>query len=208
MNIFLKGNYKPVPSEFRTFGASSLDEITKFQEKFEEFGTSDTDTTINSIRDAIVSNYLGFDLLNIDKHGFDSKKSNEDKFLEVKQCSISAKKFGGTWNDTSEEKAVAFSDLRLFTVVAIWKGASDLQCMVYGQDQKLGEYLLERVRNRKPGSRSTQNISIEDLIKKYNFSIISPPDKTREYVSTFLINYKRNLAEYAEIGKIKRIQDI
>ena len=47
MNIFEKGNYKPVPAEFRTLGISSLEELSKFQDKFEIF---DTDTTINAIR--------------------------------------------------------------------------------------------------------------------------------------------------------------
>lgn len=35
MTIFEKGNYKTVPSEFRTFGITSLEELSKFQEKFE-----------------------------------------------------------------------------------------------------------------------------------------------------------------------------
>jgi hypothetical protein len=49
---------------------------------------------------------------------------------------------GCTWNDTNEEKVLAFSDDRLFTVVAAWKGASDLQFMVYGQHKELGELLV------------------------------------------------------------------
>ena len=205
MDIFKKGDYKPVPAEFRTLGILSLNELTKFQDKFKIF---DTDTTINSIRDAIVSNYLGFDLLNFNKHGFDAKKSHKEIYLEVKQCSISSGRLGGTWNDTNEEKARAFSDTRLFTTVAVWKGASDLQFMVYGQHRGLGKYLLERVRNRKPGSRSTQNVAIEALIKKYKFSIICPPDKTKKFVSTLIINYQRNLVAYAATNKVRTIQDI
>jgi hypothetical protein len=46
MTIFEKGNYKTVPPEFRTFGIASLEELSKFQEKFEIY---DTDTTINTI---------------------------------------------------------------------------------------------------------------------------------------------------------------
>jgi len=122
MNIFDKGTFKPVPHEFRTLGLCSLVELSKFQEQFEIY---DTDTTINAIRDAMIANYLNFDLLNMDKHGFDAKKSTSDHYLEVKQCSISSKTWGGTWNDTNEAVALAFSDPRLFTVVAIWKGASD-----------------------------------------------------------------------------------
>ncbi|WP_444548188.1 hypothetical protein [Candidatus Magnetomonas plexicatena] len=91
MTIFEKGDYKPVSADFRTLGILSLQELTKFQEKFKIY---DTDTTINSIRDAIVANYMGFDLLNFDKHGFDAKKSHKDEFLEIKQCSISSGRLG------------------------------------------------------------------------------------------------------------------
>jgi hypothetical protein len=168
MTIFEKGNYKTVPSEFRTFGIASMEELSKFQEKFEMY---DTDTTINTIRDAIIANYLDFNLLNFDKHGFDAKKSKTEHFLEVKQCSVSSESWGGTWNDTNEEKALAFSDDRLFTVVAVWKGASDLQFMVYGQNKELGKLLHRLVVNRKEGSRSTQSVSIQKLIKDFGFQL-------------------------------------
>jgi hypothetical protein len=118
-------------------GHSFLEELSKFQERFEIY---DTDTTINAIRDAIIiANYLGFDLLNFNKHGLMLKKSNCEQYL--KQCSISSESWGGTWNDTNEEKALAFSDERLFTVIAVWKGAGDLQFMVYGQHKELGALL-------------------------------------------------------------------
>ena len=205
MTIFEKGNYKSVPNEFRTFGISSLEGLSEFQEKYKIF---DTDTTVNAIRDAIVANYLNFELLNFDKHGFDAKKINVEHFLEVKQCSLSSESWGGTWNDTNEEKALAFSDIRLFTVVAVWKGASDLQFMVYGQNPALGEYLHSLVVNRTPGSRSTQSISIQKLIKDFGFSIICPPDKTKEYVLKLLINYSKTLVDYVELNNIKTIRDI
>ena len=47
------------------------------------------------------------------------KKINVEHFLEVKQCSLSREILSGTWNDTNEEKALAFSDNRIFTVVAV-----------------------------------------------------------------------------------------
>lgn len=75
LTIFEKGDYKPVSVAFRTHGIVALEEISKFQE---HFGIYDTDTTINSIRDAIIANYLGYDLLNMDKHGFDAKKSKSN----------------------------------------------------------------------------------------------------------------------------------
>lgn len=205
MTIFKKGNYKPIPSDFRTMGILSLQELSKFQEKFEMY---DTDTTINSIRDAIVANYMGFDLLNFDKHGFDAKKSKKEEYLEIKQCSISSKRLGGTWNDTNEEKAKAFSDKRLFTAVAIWKGASDLQFIVYGQHKNLGKYLLERVISvQNSSTRSTQNVGIEKFIKDYDFSVVCPPDKSKEMIVQLIVNYQRNLAEYVSKSNIKSIQD-
>ncbi|OGI64124.1 hypothetical protein A2914_00245 [Candidatus Nomurabacteria bacterium RIFCSPLOWO2_01_FULL_41_21] len=205
MNIFQKGNYRIVPSDFRTLGITALVDLNKFQDKF---GNYDTDTAINEIRDAIIANYFGFDLLNFAKHGFDAKKSRKEEFLEVKQCSISSKRYGGTWNDTNIEKAKAFSDKRLFTAIAVWKGASDLQFVIYGQNKDLGKYLLDRVKNRKPGSRSTQNVNIETLIKKYKFSIVCPPDKTKEYVSTILVGYKKHLSKYSKVGNIKTIEEV
>lgn len=205
MDIFNKGKFEPVPSDFRTLGILSLQDLSKFQEKFEMY---DTDTTINIIRDAIVANYLGFDLLNFQKHGFDAKKSKKNEFLEIKQCSISSKRLGGTWNDTNEEKAKAFSDKRLWTAVAIWKGASDLQFIVYGQHKDLGKYLLERViAVQNSSTRSTQNVGIDNLIKKYNFCVICPPDKKKEFILQLIISNNRNLAKNVNLSNIRRIQD-
>lgn len=206
MDIFNKGKFESVSSDFRTLGILSLQDLSKFQEKFEMY---DTDTTINTIRDAIVANYLGFDLLNFQKHGFDAKKSKKNEFLEIKQCSISSKRLGGTWNDTNEEKAKAFSDKRLWTAVAIWKGASDLQFIVYGQHKDLGEYLLKRViAVQNSSTRSTQNVGIDNLIKKYSFCVVCPPDKKKEFILQLIVNYQRNLAENVTLSNIKRIQDL
>jgi hypothetical protein len=206
MNIFEKGDYRSVPSSFRTKGIFALEELTKFQSEFKSY---DTDTTINEIRDSIVGNYLGYDLLNFNKHGFDAKSSQTNNFLEVKQCSIFSQRLGGTWNDTSEEKAKAFSNKKLFTAVGIWKGAADLQFMVYGQHKSLGEYLLERVQAvANTSTRSTQNIGIEKMIKDYQFKVIIPPDKTKEFVYKLLVNYKKNVSKYLEITDLMTIDKI
>jgi hypothetical protein len=206
MNIFEKGNYRSVPSSFRTKGIFALEELTKFQSEFESY---DTDTTINEIRDSIVGNYLGYDLLNFNKHGFDAKSSQTNNFLEVKQCSIFSKRLGGTWNDTNEEKAKAFSNKKLFTAVGVWKGAADLQFMVYGQHKSLGEYLLERVQAvANTSTRSTQNIGIEKMIKDYQFKVIIPPDKTKEFVYRLLVNYKKNVSNYLKITNLMTIDKI
>jgi len=204
MNIFEKGNFKPLSNEFKQLGLLALQQLSDFQDKFEIY---DTDTTINSIRDTIVAGYLGFDLVNTEKHGFDAKRSSTGEFLEVKQCSLSSKRWGGTWNDTNEEKAKAFSDEKLFTVVAVWKGASDLQFLVFGQNKKLGQYLLERVIQRKERSRSTQNVTIEKLIE-WGFIVIIPPGREKKDVLQQLSVYNKKLSNYVTLKNIKTIGEI
>lgn len=104
---------------------------------------------------------------------------------------------------------MAFSDNRLYTAVGVWKGAADLQFMVYGQHKDLGEYLLRRVRAvANTSTRSTQNISIEKMIKDYDFKVIISPDKTKEFVYKLLINYKRTIANYLSIGDLITINKI
>ncbi|WP_291728681.1 hypothetical protein [Bernardetia sp.] len=206
MDIFEKGDYKPIPTSFKMKGIMALEELTKFQQEFESY---DTDTTINEIQDSIVGNYLGYDLLNFNKHGFDPKSSKTGKFLEVKQCSIFSKRLGGTWNDTNEDKALAFSNEMLFTAVGIWKGAADLQFIVYGQHEKLGQYLFERVKAvANTSTRSTQSVEIGKMIKEYNFKVIVPPDKTKEFVYKILINYKRSISSYLSIDDLLTISEI
>jgi len=206
MDIFTKGDYKPVSYNFRTKGLFALRELTKFQE---EFNIWDTDTTINEIRDAIVANYLGFDLLNFDKHGFDAKSSKTGKFLEVKQCSVFSKTLSGTWNDTNEEKARAFMDERVYTAVGIWKGASDLQFIVFGQNKKLGEYLLQRVKAvANSSTRSTQSVPIQKMIKEYGFIVIAPPGKNKTFIYELLLNYKPSLSKVLKEEDIRFIKDV
>ena len=200
--IFAKGDYQPISSTFRTQGLSLLNEISSFQNKFE---IQDTDTAINAIRDSLIANYLGYDLLNMDKHGFDARKSKKEEFLEIKQCSFSSNSWGGVWNDTNEEKARAFSDERLFTAVALWKNASDLQFIVYGQNNKLGQDMLSMVRKRKTGSRSTQSFSIMKLIKNYRFKVVCPPDKNKDFVYSLLIAQTKNFADILRKNEIIRI---
>ena len=201
MNIFEKGKFEPLSNEYKQQGLLALQQLSEFQDKF---GVYDTDTTINSIRDTIVASYLGFDFVNTEKHGFDAKRSRTGEFLEVKQCSLSAKRWGGTWNDTNIEKAKAFSDKRLFTAIAVWRGANDLQFIVFGQNKKLGVYLLERVKYRKAGSRSTQNIGIDKLIE-WGFSVIVPPGKSAKSLLEQLFVYNKRLSKYIRLENIKTV---
>jgi len=85
----------------------------------------------------------------------------------------------------------------------------DLQFIVYGQHEDLGKYLLERVRAvANTSTRSTQNIGIEKMIQEYNFKVIVPPDKKKDFVYKLLVNYKRNIPNYLTMDDLLTINDV
>lgn len=170
LSIFEKGNYQPLDRGFLTETTSAIMPLLKIQHKYQKL---DNDTFFNEYKDSIIASYLNFELVNIEKHGFDAKKSHDlPIYLEVKQASLSAKSWGATFNDTNEEKAQAFMDKKMFLALGVWQGISELKFIAHGQHPEIGNYLLDRILNRKEGSRSTQNISLKDLVVKYGFMIM------------------------------------
>lgn len=168
--IFKKVCFEPINREFLVETTSAIDPLMKIQIKYKKL---DNDTFFNEYKDSLIASYLNFELINTQKHGFDAKKSiNEDIYLEVKQVSLSANSWGATFNDTNQEKAQAFMDEKMFLEVGVWQGLSELKFIVYGQNPDIGDYLLNRILTRKPNSRSTQNISLKDLVVKYGFFIM------------------------------------
>ena len=172
LSIFKKGSFEEINNDFMTEGVEVLREVKKVQEKY---GKNDTDTFINELRDSIVGHYLGFDLINTEKHGLDCKNSTENRYLEVKAASFDASSWGATFNDTTLEKAEAFKDKKVYLALAIWKDASDLLFICYGQDRGIGDFLEGKVKWFKAGHtvRSTQTISLSTLINTYNFKILT-----------------------------------
>ena len=167
-----------------TEGHEALEEVTKIQIKYNK---PDTDTFINELRDSIAGYTLGFDLVNVEKHGFDCKRTDKNIFLEVKSASFSASSWGATFNDTTLEKAESFKDEKVYLALAIWKNASDLLFIIYGQNERIGEFLEEKVRWFKSGHtvRSTQSISASQLINDYGFKILAV-NRTKEDVLNLL----------------------
>jgi hypothetical protein len=185
LSLFKKGNYQPINNDFITEGHEVLQEVKMIQEKFNK---ADTDTFINELRDSIVGYELGMELVNTNKHGFDCKKSvGGDIWLEVKSASFSSSSWSATFNDTNIEKAKAFQDEKLFLALAVWNGASDLLFICFGQNENLGYWLEEKVNNFYNGNgvRSTQTISISDLINKYGFKVLAV-NKTKQDVYEIL----------------------
>ena len=184
LQLLSKGEFKEISNIFMTEGHEALQELTRIQEKFDK---PDTDTFINELRDSIAGYTLGFDLVNIEKHGFDCKKKDKDVYLEVKSASFSSSSWGATFNDTTFEKAEAFKDEKVFLALAIWKNASDLLFIIYGQNEKIGEFLEEKIKWFKGGNtvRSTQTISASQLINEYGFKILAV-NKSKEEVLNIL----------------------
>ncbi len=185
VDLLSKGTFKPIDTSFLTEGHEVLMEVARVQENW---GKGDTDTFINELRDSMAGYYLGYDLVNVEKHGFDCKKSEkEDVFLEVKSASFAAKSWGATFNDTTYEKADCFKMNNVFLCLAVWKNASDLLFMIYGQNPEIGEFLESKVRSFKNGNgvRSTQSIGLPQLVFDYGFDVICV-NRTKEQVRSIL----------------------
>ena len=183
--LFDKGLFKPIDNNFMIEGHEVLQRVQIVQEKYEK---EDTDTFINELRDSIAGYTLGFNLVNVEKHGFDCKKDfDSDIYLEVKSASFVANSWQATFNDTTLEKAEAFKDKKVYLALAIWKDASDLLFICYGQNEKLGLYLENKVRWFKAGNtvRSTQSVSLSKLVFEYGFKIIAV-NRSKSEVLTLL----------------------
>ena len=183
LNLLKKGTFSAIDEDFITEGIEVLQRVQEVQEKFHK---EDTDTFINELRDSIAGRTLGFNRVNTDKHGFDCKMSKNDKiFLEVKSASFSAGTWAATFNDTTLEKAEAFKDEKVYLALALWKDASDLLFICYGQNERIGEFLEEKVRWFKSGHtvRSTQSIPLSKLVFEYGFKILAVNRSKEEVIS-------------------------
>ncbi len=190
LTLFEKGNFMPIDNDFMIEGHEVLQKVQEIQEKFNK---EDTDTFINELRDSIAGYTLGFNLVNVEKHGFDCKLSNEKNYyLEVKSASFVAGTWSATFNDTTLEKAAAFKDKNVYLALAVWKDASDLLFICYGRNSKIGEFLEEKVKWFRAGNtkRSTQSISISSLVFNYGFKILAVNKSKDEVLSLLRLKSK------------------
>lgn len=172
LDIFAEGVFEPINKEYICDGLNAMSGLSEVQKKWNK---CDIDTLLNELHDAIVGNYLGFELINVKKHGFDCKKSvDSDIYLESKVVSWGSNNIHATFNDTSFEKAEAFKDEKVWLALSVWSSASELMFIVYGQNEEIGYYLEERVKSQiEKSRRRTQGISMEKLINDYNFNILT-----------------------------------
>lgn len=194
LEFFKKGTFKTIDLNFIKDGKEVLLTLKTLQEKYAKL---DTDSVMNELRDEIVGFCLGYNEVNVEKHGFDCKRvvNGQEEFLEVKVASTSSKTWSATFNDTTFEKAEAFKDKKTFVALAIWDNAADISFIVYGQNDKIGDYLEQKVKDAKIHSRrSTQTISCKKLIEDFDFQIINvePKEKVIERLNNARIKFSED----------------
>lgn len=186
-----KGNYQPINHEFMTESVKALLGLADVQKKYQK---GDIDNFLNELHDSMVGHYLGFQYVNIEKHGFDCKYNlTTPIFLESKVASFSASTWNATFNDTTIEKAQAFKESNLWLALSIWQNAADLLFICYGQHVGIGEYLEKRVRaflEGHGGVRSTQSVSLSKLIQDYGFRILSIGMQPEDIVALLTLKSK------------------
>lgn len=175
-----KGNFENLNLNFINDAIEALKPLLKIQKKYNKF---DNDSIFNELKDSMVANSLGFDLINNSKHGFDAKNSKTEDVLEVKQTAISSTAWNVTFNDTTLEKANVFKSDKVFIAVGVWGDFSNLLFIVYGNNPSIGEFLEKKAKSfRKNGNiRSAQTITVKKLVQEYQFKI-KPINATKEEI--------------------------
>jgi hypothetical protein len=205
LGVFGKGNFQKIDSNFMVEGHSVLQEVEVVQDKYAK---PDTDTFINELRDSIAGHALGFKLVNLEKHGFDCKLAQDREiYLEVKSASFGTESWGATFNDTTLEKASAFKDEKLYLALAVWRNASDLLFICFGQNEAIGDYLESKVRHFKEGNtvRSTQSLGLSRLVFEFGFKIYAVNKSKKDLLE--LLRLKNKVFYKLEQSSILEIQD-
>lgn len=171
LKLFDKGTFEEIDEGF----LNDMEKAAKILKECQiNHNKPDIDTLFNEWHDSKVASYMKFALINIEKHGFDCKLSDEESiYLESKVSGIST--MAATFNDTTYEKAEAFKDEKTWLALSVWENISDLAFICYGQNEKIGDFLKKGVDKHKDGKvkRSTQTISLHALLFDYDFKILA-----------------------------------
>lgn len=148
------------------------------------------DNALNLITDYKVGRYLGFKLVNIEKHGFDCYREEDGAFLESKVASLGSKSWNATFNDTTVAKANEFKKSNVWLALSVWKDFDAPLFILFGQHVGIGEFLERRVLNRKKGSRSTQSLSASKLYNEFGFKFIVPRKSLEDFRNIVVPRFK------------------
>lgn len=195
-SLLEKGKFEQINESFLSETIDQLEGLANIQKKYNK---GDMDTVLNELHDSLVGRYLGFELVNTDKHGFDCKLSEtQDIFLESKVASLSSKSWSATFNDTTDEKAKLFKDKRIWLALSVWSNVTTPICICFGQHTSIGDILHDGVQRHKDGKtvRSTQTIGMHKLIFEFGFKILSPTLSTNELIQK--LNFKRDFKQLSK----------
>ena len=193
--LFNAGNFE---AHNINFLIDTKDALKVLAEVSKKYGKLDIDTLLNEFHDSYIGEKLGFSEVNVSKHGFDCCDNN-GRFLESKVSSASASSYTATFNDTNLEKADSFKKDNVWLAYSIWADPATPICVAYGQHKGIGEFLEQKVRKFKSGKggvRSTQSVSLTNLLFKYGFKLYALDYSKEEVVKFFRENGK---------GKLKKL---
>ncbi len=196
MKIFTSGAFEEHNVEFLNETKAALKAVALLAHKYNKL---DMDTLLNEFHDSFIGDALGFDKVNTAKHGFDCS-DKDGRFLESKVSSASASSYSATFNDTTIEKANAFKDDRVWLAHSIWADPATPICVAFGQNKEIGDFLEKKVQrfNDGHGIRSTQSVSLSNLLFKYGFKLYALSYTKEEVVKFFQKHGK---------GKLKKITE-
>ncbi|MBO5827173.1 MAG: hypothetical protein J6R59_01670 [Paludibacteraceae bacterium] len=193
--LFNAGNFEGHNINFLNDVKSALRVLANAAKKYNKL---DMDTLLNEFHDSYIGDKLGFSKVNVSKHGFDCCDDN-GRFLESKVSSASASSYTATFNDTNLEKADSFKKDNVWLAYSIWADPATPICVAYGQHKGIGEFLEQKVRKFKSGKggvRSTQSVSLTNLLFEYGFKLYALDYSKEEVVKFFQENAK---------GKLKKL---
>ena len=193
--LFNAGNFEGHNINFLNDVKSALGVLADAAKKYNKL---DMDTLLNEFHDSYIGDKLGFSKVNVSKHGFDCCDDN-GRFLESKVSSASASSYTATFNDTNLEKADSFKKDNVWLAYSIWADPATPICVAYGQHKGIGEFLEQKVckfKSGKGGVRSTQSVSLTNLLFEYGFKLYALDYSKEEVVKFFQENGK---------GKVKKL---
>ena len=204
ISLLDKWRFEPIDEQFITVSLDVFQWVSKIQKEYSKW---DTDTFMNEVRDSIAAKFLNFTHVNIDKHWFDARRFNWTNYdyLEVKTASFNADTWWATFNDTNQDKADAFKEDNVYLCLSLRKYASDPVFFAFWKNGKIWEFLENRMLNRPNWTRSTQSISLQNLVLEYWFFIYSV---NKDIEDLFNILQMKKGCKKIPITAIKMISDL
>lgn len=204
LDLFNHGEFKPVDELPMKEISECMDRLAALQKMCGKF---DMNSFLNMYHDGMTGKILGFDRVNVGKHGIDCK-AGAPLYLEVKSVSWNGgpmNKLFAAFNDIGQDKVEVMKDKKAWLAVGVWFDINDLGFIIWGQNREIGDLLEKKMNEAKAGSRVCCNIPLSSLITKYGFKVIAV-SKTKEEVMELL--QEANPVAYKEIGLEKKVINI